>query len=166
MAAPPLVPDDAPTTPIQVADLRRTTRRRTPLIVVGAAVVALMALGSIVVARSSTPAPDRRDVLLVVLRSGPNAPFPATGFTAYDLAGHRLWSLPDGDARGICAIDRGILLLRGSGLATVDPVTGHQLSVDQGGDCPQVVAGLAVTSHQDSPVWSTAEDTVTVLRQP
>lgn len=111
----------------------------------------------------TTPA---QDVLLVGLPMASDGPAVSTGFTAYDLAGHRLWSLPRGAARTICGIDRGTLLMAGSGLATVDPLTGHQLAVDQNGNCPQLVAGLAVTAHQDSSVSSTAEYTVRVLRRP
>jgi hypothetical protein len=108
--------------------------------------------------------PDR-DVLLVGQPSGPNEPGPSVGFTAYDLAGHRLWSLPEGAARGICGVDRGTLLMQGFGLATVDPLTGRQFSVDQSGDCPDLIAGLAVTSHQDSSVSTTADYVVRVLRR-
>ncbi|WP_285659604.1 hypothetical protein [Actinomycetospora sp. NBRC 106375] len=87
-------------------------------------------------------------------------------FTAYDLTGRQLWSLPAGAADGICAIDRGVLLLQAAGLASVDPVSGRQLSVDRNATCPVVTAGLAVTSTQGSTVSTSAQYSVTVLKRP
>jgi len=73
---------------------------------------------------------------------------------------------PAGAADDIRAIDRGVLLLHTAGLTFVDPVPGWRLSVDQNATCPEVTAGLAITSTQNSTVSTSAEYTVRVLHRP